>query len=288
MNIYRDIEISYHDISLTDKPPLEHFHNSFELALFVQADLQIFINNTSYNIQNGDLFLINEYDIHRIVYTRNTQYIRYVINFKKEPFFNFLQHNKLDNIKNNLLKSNNKIARTGNLKTRSRVKALFENIYTLYTNYLSHNNKNLNCVSCKKKDKKFKSLLQANLLLILDNFFVLPKNEEKNIEDKNKIIKDIINYIDNNFDQNLRLEKLASKFNLSKYYISHLFQEISGFTVVEYIQKRRIISAQKMLKNTDKDITEIYLDCGFNNAQHFYRVFKRIAGITPAKYRNMN
>ncbi|HHW49780.1 MAG TPA: helix-turn-helix transcriptional regulator [Clostridiaceae bacterium] len=83
----------------------------------------------------------------------------------------------------------------------------------------------------------------------------------------------------------ITLELLSKKFYLSKFYISRIFIEITGFSVFEYLQHRRIIEAQKMLKNSRKEIADICYDCGFNNIQYFYLVFKKMTRTAPYKYR---
>ncbi|HHV96245.1 MAG TPA: helix-turn-helix transcriptional regulator [Clostridiaceae bacterium] len=83
------------------------------------------------------------------------------------------------------------------------------------------------------------------------------------------------------------MESLEKRFHFSKYYLSHIFKQLTGFTIIEYVQHRRIIEAQRMLRYTNKDIIEIGYDCGFNNIQHFYRVFSKITGTTPLHYRKM-
>jgi AraC-like DNA-binding protein len=57
---------------------------------------------------------------------------------------------------------------------------------------------------------------------------------------------------------------------------------------MEYVQYRRTIEAQKLLEDTDKDILSVYYDCGFNNVQHFYRVFRKISKVTPSQYRKLH
>ena len=53
--------------------------------------------------------------------------------------------------------------------------------------------------------------------------------------------------------------------------------------IMEYVQHRRVIEAQKKLIETRNSIIDIYLDCGFSNAQHFHRIFKRLPGTTPSQ-----
>jgi YesN/AraC family two-component response regulator len=80
---------------------------------------------------------------------------------------------------------------------------------------------------------------------------------------------------------------LEEKFYLNKFHISHVFKEITDFSVIEYVQQRRVIEAQKQLTYSQKKIIDICFDCGFNNIQHFHRVFKKITGVTPHKYRKL-
>nr|WP_275983849.1 AraC family transcriptional regulator [Paenibacillus hamazuiensis] len=83
----------------------------------------------------------------------------------------------------------------------------------------------------------------------------------------------------------ITLELLEKQFGLSKYYISHLFKETTRFTVFEYVANRRILEAKKLLEQTDQPIVQIALGCGFNNLQHFYRMFGRYAKMSPLQYR---
>ena len=94
----------------------------------------------------------------------------------------------------------------------------------------------------------------------------------------------IIRYIDQNYQNKIGLAALAAEFNLSECYISHLFKEITGLTISSYLQYRRIIEAQKRLKNKDAAVVSICYECGFASLQHFYKVFKQITGTTPKAF----
>ena len=58
-----------------------------------------------------------------------------------------------------------------------------------------------------------------------------------------------------------------------------------GISLVNYLQYKRILEAQKLLLNSDMPIIEIGMECGFTSVQHFYRVFKKITGLTPKEYK---
>lgn len=132
---------------------------------------------------------------------------------------------------------------------------------------------------------------QANiktcLIQILTCYADLANKSEniKTIDKIESIIQKIIKYLDMHYMDNVTLDIIESEFFLNRYYIAHTFKEITGYTVIEYLQYRRIIEAQKQLRETQREIVEICYDCGFNNIQHFCRVFKKIARTTPFKYR---
>lgn len=275
--------ISFRDTTIKNTNEREHYHDAYELDYFIQADIEIFIKDTKYTIKDGDVLLINEYDIHRIVYNQNTHYQRYVINFKRnylEDLFQVLEiEGLLAKIENNEYK---KISL--NLNQRSEMQSLFDKIKELSN---QHKPNQQNQMGNIKSAKMQQALIKSNLLMLLEYYHKLNKDinpPEKN--DKKEIhVQKIITYINNNYMNQIDLELLENNFYLNKYYISHIFKEITGFSVIEYIQHQRIINAQKMLNNTDREIANICYDCGFNNLQHFYRVFKKISGTTPKNYR---
>lgn len=79
----------------------------------------------------------------------------------------------------------------------------------------------------------------------------------------------------------------ADKVCLSPNYFGDLVKKESGKTAQEYIQDKIIDVAKEQILGTNKTISEIAFDMGFQYSQHFNRVFKRSVGYTPAEYRRM-
>ena len=73
---------------------------------------------------------------------------------------------------------------------------------------------------------------------------------------------------------------------LSPSYFSYLFKSITSKTFTEYLNTLRIASTQQLLKTTDKLILDICYEVGFNNVNHFNRMFKQSVGMSPKQYRN--
>lgn len=86
-------------------------------------------------------------------------------------------------------------------------------------------------------------------------------------------------------EPDLRLSDAAAFAGMSVAHFSHVFHKETGVPFTSYVQSRRIDEAKRLLAETDKTITEICFECGFNSLTHFNRVFRRGEGCSPRQYR---
>ncbi len=93
-----------------------------------------------------------------------------------------------------------------------------------------------------------------------------------------------INYIDENFEKNLRLCDIASVACLSENYFSSIFKEFNGVSPWRYITMKRIEKAITLLKTLELNKLEIAELCGFSSSSNFYKAFYSITGKTPSDY----
>lgn len=112
------------------------------------------------------------------------------------------------------------------------------------------------------------------------------ESEKEYIESKSPI-QHALEYIDKNLNENTNLEKIAGICSLSSCYFSKLFKKEVGMNFVAYVNNLKINKAKEVLKSTDIPILNIALDLGFEDCGYFIRVFKKIEGVTPKKYRNL-
>ncbi|WP_437886880.1 myo-inositol utilization transcriptional regulator ReiD [Phytobacter sp. V91] len=121
--------------------------------------------------------------------------------------------------------------------------------------------------------------IEGNVLLCVDNDEIA----------RNDNLLDVIkNYIDLNFSEPIRLETLASKFNVSPWFVSHEFKRRYGYAPMDYLIKRRLGEAQSLLTTDDggrEKITSIAYRVGFSNLSYFQYYFKNKVGKTPGQYR---
>lgn len=91
--------------------------------------------------------------------------------------------------------------------------------------------------------------------------------------------------IDREYASDLSLQILADRLHLTKTYICHIFHDILGMTVSEYIHSRRIQAAQTMLLETGLNVAEVAEQVGFGSVNYFTKCFQAEEGVTPSRYR---
>ena len=96
---------------------------------------------------------------------------------------------------------------------------------------------------------------------------------------------EIMNYIQANYID-VTLDDLAEKFYLSKPYISKYIKEKSGMTFGELVKKIRMKKAKALLKSSNITVENIALTVGYQNVEHFNRMFKKAYNMTPIQFRN--
>ena len=103
----------------------------------------------------------------------------------------------------------------------------------------------------------------------------------------NNQITEIISYIDENIS-NVTVSSLAEHFGYSANYFTKIFKKNIGVAPIEYVNRRKIITAIKKLLQTKDSIESIMYDLSFYNKTHFYSLFKRYTGHLPKEIRDSN
>jgi AraC-like DNA-binding protein len=96
------------------------------------------------------------------------------------------------------------------------------------------------------------------------------------------------NYMYQNFQQPMTVESIANAAGISRSYLEALANRYMRGSIVDYLHAMRCDHAAQLLTNTRFQIIDIAIDSGFNNRQHFARVFQEIYGYTPSEYRKRN
>ncbi|WP_395224842.1 helix-turn-helix transcriptional regulator, partial [Escherichia coli] len=102
---------------------------------------------------------------------------------------------------------------------------------------------------------------------------------------KDVLIKDILFYLNNNYREKITLEQLSKKFRASVSYICHEFTKEYRISPINYVIQRRMTEAKWSLTNTELSQAEISWRVGYENVDHFAKLFLRHVGCSPSDYR---
>lgn len=103
--------------------------------------------------------------------------------------------------------------------------------------------------------------------------------------DKRAVIAYVKNYINENFDRNLSLDRLGEVVHLHPAYLSKVFKEVTDVNLSSYITDIRMQKAAELLEQTDLKVHEVMGLTGYSKSQYFSKLFKDKFGVTPKEYR---
>ena len=134
--------------------------------------------------------------------------------------------------------------------------------------------------------------LSDNLVELLGELDVLLRKtcELGQIQSDNdsNLSQEIQTYIDENFsDFNLNVNRVAEHFQYTPFYISKIFKEMCGKSILQYIMEVRMKNAQEILRKSDIHVMDVAEKVGITNKSTFMRVFKKATGMTPGQFRKL-
>jgi AraC family transcriptional regulator len=101
-------------------------------------------------------------------------------------------------------------------------------------------------------------------------------------------LKRVLGYIADSLEENITLSQLAAIAGMSPHYFSELFKQSTGHAPHNYVLLKRIERAKQQLRDPKRSIIDAGLDAGFQNPSHFARMFRKLEGTTPSRYRAEN
>ncbi|GMQ57010.1 response regulator transcription factor [Vallitalea sediminicola] len=117
--------------------------------------------------------------------------------------------------------------------------------------------------------------------------YIVKINDNKNITSSKTIVLEAIDFINNNYAENITLDYVAEKLKISPYYLSKILKKHTNKNYTDIVAETRINKAKEMLSNNQYNIKEITYKTGFNTQNYFSKIFRKIVGVTPTEYKNM-
>lgn len=97
-------------------------------------------------------------------------------------------------------------------------------------------------------------------------------------------LKEVLTYIEQHYAEPITLPELAESVHMSPKYFCRFFRQMTRRTPIDYLNYYRVECACQELSTTEKSVTEVALDCGFNDISYFIKTFRRHKGVSPGKY----
>lgn len=118
----------------------------------------------------------------------------------------------------------------------------------------------------------------------------LKKNDNFVSKNKNQILrlKNVLTYIRDNYENSVSLSELAEVAGMVPRYFCRAFSGMTGKTPIDYLNYYRVEQACELLVLTDSSVTDIALNCGFNDMSYFSKTFAKYKNVSPSSYRKNN
>lgn len=251
-----------------------HWHDEFELFKIDKGKATLRIGSSYFEIQEGDLLFINSGELHAAM--TNEDCICRAAVFSPEmlltPASDQIQMKYIAPILSGHLVLQNPIKRQN--EHEMKIQESFDEVYRLI----------------QERPIGYELTLKARLFLIFGEYIQCshyndPLKAVKKNSNAVENIKSVINYIQNNYQENITIQLLAERINVSQGHFCRLFKQYTMKTPIQYINQYRLSKAMELLQTTDRKILDIALDTGFNSLSYFINVFEESIGCTPSQYR---
>ena len=254
-------------------PP--HWHEEYEFLVITKGSGTACLNTRTMKVQAGDILFINSGIVHSFRAEAGDVIGFYALDFGRE----LLNSYGNDDIQQKYIsrQANGELIFRDHFRTEDPVwKSLFEPLEEIRA-------------LCLKNMEENELLIKSNLLRIwhflckdaeVTSFAFKKRDDEKVI-----LIKEILQYIQENYEKNVTLGELAEAFHMSEGQFCRFFKSQVGMTAIEYLNYYRIGVSCDRLRESDTPISEIAIGCGYNNISYFNRTFRKYMHCTPGAYR---
>jgi AraC-like DNA-binding protein/mannose-6-phosphate isomerase-like protein (cupin superfamily) len=273
-DIYRDFPVKITRSERFEPGPLfeSHWHEQFQILYFEQGEALLHCNSHSYEVQSENLVIINSNEIHygetlcqHLVY----YVVKVDLNFLLSSHVDFCQTKYINPLLQGRIRFQNHITQDERL-TKQVLEIVNE-----------YNQQEAGC------ELAVKAHIYNIVVLLLRHYQQdLSHNSGHKRQKKNlHQLRTVLEYVEQHYSENIRLNYLASLANMSDQHFCRIFKSITGKRPVDYINYLRINKAVTLLSTSTYNISEVALAVGFDDSNYFSRLFKKYQKTSPSAIR---
>lgn len=256
----RLFSVSRTDAEASAHPRVMHAHDDLvEIVLVRGGESRYFVGGMPYDARRGDLFIYNS----RVVHDEPSGPDRPVASFSLA-----LGGLSVPGLRENALIPDD-VSPVCPLTEAQTVR--LERLYDVLYSELTAGN-----------DDGAHHLLMA-LLTLVQQFLAAAAQDGSRGE--NVFAQRIKDYIDRHFAEDFSLQCMADALHVSPYYLAHVCKDVTGYSPLQYVLRRRIGEAQTLLITTELPVTRIAAQVGYDNPSHFNAQFSKAVGMSPRTFR---
>jgi len=252
-----------------------HSHDFYELAYVTGGSAVHTLNNETCTLKKGDYFIVDYGSIHSYENSHNLTLINCL--FLPEVIgdtlsgcrsFNTLMHGCL--LRYNKLYIDKTPANRVFHDRDDRILLLLEGMVKEY----------------QEKQPGFNEIFRCRLMEVL---ILIMRNiiDHTSKPTNNSIIRQMIHYINHNYQKQGILSEFCDKYHFAPQYISRKFKQETGFSIRDYLHKVRMEKCCELLAGSDLPVAEVAQEIGYRDIKFFNELFKRLLKMTPRDYRRM-
>ncbi|TLS53645.1 AraC family transcriptional regulator [Paenibacillus antri] len=248
-----------------------HYHKEVEFLYVQEGVHEISTPNRTYTLKAGDVMVIGSSQLHRGRVVGPDTLVYIVFHVDLEPYFDpamMMYYRRFSEVLHPLEELNYMFEE--NAAVRAEVARIIESIHK-------------EILGESKGYEIAASMHIKHLLLTLlrgDTRGLLQAHEHVDAS----AMKPIVEYVDRHLAEKIDMEQVARRAGMSYFYFSKYFKRAMGASFTDYVNRKRIAKAERLLVTSGRSIAEVASEVGIGNMAHFYELFKRFNGCTPKQY----
>ena len=257
----------FHNIDEQKKVFDFHYHDFNKIMIFLRGNISYSIEGRNYLLKPYDIVLVNAGEIHKPSILDDTIYERIIIYVS--PLF-------LDSYKGadydlkycfeRAKKEHSNVLRIHSMDKSKLYQVCLELEHSLQGNVFAN--------------ELYQKILFLEFMIQLNRTAISNRINYQDSDMANRKLLQILDYINENLAEEITIDKLSAQFYLNRYYLMHFFKEGTGYTIGNYITKKRLLYAKNLVQK-GKTLTEACFESGFKNYSTFSRAFKKAFNTMP-------